>query len=90
MNEKVDINNIIEVSHTKHTKKNHQNNESDDDEEDETKAKGLNEEDKKYHENVISDIYGSISSEDEDEEENSENLDKQIEEEAKLKEEELK
>lgn len=35
MNEKVDLNNIIEVSHTKHTKKPTDAN-SDDDEEDDT------------------------------------------------------
>ncbi|CDW76654.1 UNKNOWN [Stylonychia lemnae] len=90
MNEKVDINNIIEVSNTKHTKKREDGHESDEDEDETHHVKPINEEEKKYRDNVIDDLYGSISSEDEDDEEAQNDLDQQIEEEAKQKEQQLK
>lgn len=60
MNEKVDVNNIIEVSNTKHTTR----------PEDEHKPLApKTEEEQKYHENIISDIYGDLSSSDSDDDE---------------------
>ncbi len=89
MNERVDVENIIEVSNTKHTKRGKKNGEGSDEEEDPNEQSPKNEQEKKYHESVISDIYGDISSSDEDEED-EETQEKKILEESKKKEEELK
>ena len=52
MNERVELDNIIEVSNTKHTKRNSESQHLSDDEDAPT-AQPRNEEEKKYHENVI-------------------------------------
>ena len=75
MNEKVDVNAIIEL------KKN-----ADSDEEGSTSK---NEEEQKYHESVINDVYDSMSDSD-SEEENDKQLQEQINEETKQKGQEIK
>jgi hypothetical protein len=83
MNEKVDVANVIEVSNTKHTKKRGGDSDDDDDGEDGSGTPGkttgpANEEEKKYHENVISDVYGSISSDDDDDDDDDEEEDEDL------------
>ena len=90
MNEKVDVDNIIEVSHTRHTKRGKKDGEGSDEEEEEANTGSpKDEQEQKYHESVINDVYGDISSSDEDEED-EEAQEKKILEESKKKELEIK
>lgn len=86
MNERVDTSNVIEIE------KKLKDVDSEDEElqPDGTRVK-KNEEELKYHESIISDIYNSMSDSEEDDEEDSEKqLHEQIQEETKQKEEEIK